>query len=228
MLVFLCSVPAYAEGGTINIEEEAPVVIDSDISIKARMEYSAGLPEFPITDGSGGGKLPDGTEISVTGAPTGAVILVVRKIAQTETEPYKWFKEVLGNREMQAYEIFFRDAEGNRIDADGAAIKVSTPDGMTNITVCSVDPDNSNAKFTANIKDGKAIFRTDGSRYYVLAGTKSGITPTPDPDREDENIPNAGNDFNMMFWINQAVVAPIGMMICLVFRKRQKKEDDAA
>ncbi len=247
MLVFLWSVPAYAASSTIHIEEPIPagekLVADANISIKAKVDYSTGLPEFPITNGNGGGKLPDGTEIAETGAPAGATYLVVRQIAQTETEPYKWFEEVLGDNTMQAYEIFFRDDRGNRISASGASIKVSIPDGMTEIVVYSLDPDNSSAKLPANIKDGKAIFCTDGRRYYVLTGTKSGTTPRPNPDnsvsKPDNTIPKptpapgggkddppkTGDESNVLLWLLLAVVALIGIVICLVNWKCQKNKD---
>ena len=230
LLVFMCSAPAYAAGGSFHIEEELAegetVVMDGDITVEVRVDHSTGLPEFPLSGGSGGGTLPDGTEISVTGAPAGATYLVVRQISQMLTEPYKWFKDVLGNKSMQAYEIFFRDDLGNRIAANGATIKVSTPSGMTEIVVYSVDPDESNAKLTVNIKDGKAIFRTDGKRYYVLTGTISGTTPDPDVPKPDDpnDPPKTGDESNMMLWIILLIVAFVGMVLCVVLGKRRKKD----
>lgn len=155
--------------GAINASAQTVV---EERPIYGKITYESALPEFPVSNGGGGGTLPDGTEIAVSGVPNGAVTLVVNKIDHSETEPYAWFKQVLGNKGsvMQAYEIYFLDADRNRIAAEGAGITVSIPGNMEEPKVYSVTPAGSYGALGATIAGGKISFTTDGSHYYVLAG----------------------------------------------------------
>ena len=187
------------------------------VDVFAKYLFVSGLPEFALKNGEGGGTLSDGTEISVTGAPSNATWLVVRQIPQSVSEPYEWFREVLGNKTMQAYEIYFRDDLGNRIPANGAVVTITVPGGMSDVDVYSVDPNNSHAELTSSIKNGKVTFRTDGKRYYVLTGTASSSGG------DGNDPPKTGDDSRVLLWLLLLLVAFAGMVLCIALGKRRRK-----
>lgn len=131
------------------------------------------LPKFPVSGGEAGGTLPDGSVIDTENAPTGAAQLVVRMIPKTDTAPYTWFFQVLAGKGsvLQAYEIFYLDADGNRLDAQNTRITLSVPEGMDEPKAHSVQPSGSNLALTTVVSGGNVSFTTNGSWYYVLAGT---------------------------------------------------------
>ena len=144
----------------------------ASIDVYAKYMYDTGLSEFPVEDGKGGGTLPDGTEIEVENAPDDAVVLVVRKIPQTETAAYTWFAQVLSGKgsQFQAYEIYFMDKDYNRIPASGAKITLTAPKDMDDTKMFSVTPAGSYRQLTLTLANANGSFTTDGSRYYVFAG----------------------------------------------------------
>ena len=63
--------------------------------------------------------------VTVTGAPANAKTLVVVPIPSSVSEAYDWFSDCLekiGNP-LAAYEVYFLDANGNRISADGSSLE---------------------------------------------------------------------------------------------------------
>ncbi len=216
-LVSLLPVVAFA---TTELPKVLPY--EKEIPVLVRAVYTSDLPEFPIDDGEGGGKLPDGTDVWVEDAPAGAVILVVRKIDQSETGPYTWFKQVLnGKGELfQAYQIYFLDADRNRIEANGAVITLSIPDGMKKTVLYSVDTDSSYAKLTDILKGSKVRFTTDGSLYYVFAGYK----PTGGTNGGSAGV-KTGDASHIFLWMGICAVSLLILLLILWLLKKRKKEE---
>lgn len=160
----------------------------SDVVAKYVTTY-AGEYRADIVDGeaTAGG-------ITVTGAPANAVMLVVIPM---EGDALSWVDGCVDGSALAAYDIHFLDAEGNRINANGA--KVSVTASGSNLTVSSVTTSGTDRKLTSEVSSGKASFTTDGSHYYVIAQkTGGGEEPSPGPGdtvtvpvRGDENTVHA-------------------------------------
>ncbi len=194
---------------------------ETSFAILARTVYKSALPEFPIEDGEGGGKLPDGTEIWVEDAPGGAVLLVVRKIDQSETGPYTWFKQVLsGKGELfQAYEIYFIDTGRNCLPADSVKVTLSIPGDMDKPVLYSVATDSSYAKLTDTLKGTKAQFTTDGSHYYVFTGWK------PADDTTGDGFVKTGDASHIFRWSGICAVSLLMLLLMFWLLKKRKKEE---
>ena len=101
VLLLSCTVTAFAA-------EDDPV----EIGVYAKTECSIeGEYTAPIENGSASVTTPDGT-VAVTNAPAGAVTLVVIPM---EGEALTWVDGCVDADTVAAYDIHFRDAEGNEI-----------------------------------------------------------------------------------------------------------------
>ena len=102
--------------------------------------------------------------ITVTGAPANAVTLVVIPM---EGDALSWVDGCVDGSALAAYDIHFLDAEGNRINANGA--KVSITVSGTELTVSSVNTNGDDAALTCEVSNGTVSFTADGNPYYVVA-----------------------------------------------------------
>lgn len=102
--------------------------------------------------------------ITVTGAPANAVTLVVIPM---EGDALSWVDGCVDGSALAAYDIHFLDAEGNRINANGA--KVSVTVSGSSLIVSSVTTAGTDKVLTSEMSGGKASFTADGSHYYVIA-----------------------------------------------------------
>lgn len=154
VLLLSCTVTAFAA-------EDDPV----EIGVYAKTEQNIdGEYTAPIENGSASVTTPDGT-VTVTNAPDNAVTLVVIPM---EGEALTWVDGCVDGDAVAAYDIHFRDADGNRINANGA--KVSITVSGTDLTVSSVTTSGEDKPLTSEVSGGKVSFTTDGSHYYVIAG----------------------------------------------------------
>ena len=154
VLLLSCTVTAFAV-------EDDPV----EIGVYAKTECSIeGEYTAPIENGSASVTTPDGT-VSVTNTPTDAVTLVVIPM---EDEALTWIAGCVEDNAVAAYDIHFRDAQGNRINANGA--KVSIAVSGTKLSVSSVTTSGADQTLTSEVAGGEVSFTTDGSHYYVIAG----------------------------------------------------------
>ena len=152
VLLLSCTVTAFAG-------EDDPV----EIGVYAKTECSIeGEYTAPIENGSASVTTPDGT-VSVTNTATDAVTLVVIPM---EGEALTWIAGCVEDNAVAAYDVHFRDAQGNRINANGA--KVSIAVSGTKLSVSSVTTSGTDTPLTAETANGKVSFTTDGSHYYVL------------------------------------------------------------
>lgn len=194
----------------------------TSFAIKARVVYTSGLPEFPIDQGKGGGTLPDGTEIWVENAPNGAVTLVVRKIDQSETGPYTWFKQVLnGKGELfQAYEIYFLDVGRNRIAATNVRVALSVPGNMRKAMLYSVDSSGAFSQLTDTLHGVMAVFTTDGRPYYVFAGYKPFGVYIP-----GSGFIKTGDASHIFLWSGICAASLLILLLIFWLLKKRKKEE---
>lgn len=188
ILLLSCAIPASAAEGAL--DEQAP---QTQIGVYAKTESTLdGVYTAPITGGETAVTTPDGT-ITVTGAPRGALTLVVIPM---EGDALSWVDGCVDGTTLAAYDIHFLDAEGNRINANGA--KVSVTVSGSNLNVSSVTTSGTDTPLTTETVNGKVSFTTDGSHYYVLTEnhetqTKVEIENFGDEDVTDD-LKDAGYD----------------------------------
>jgi hypothetical protein len=178
-------------------------------------EYTA-----PIEDGAA-----SAAGVTVTDAPFNAVTLVI--IPMTG-EALEWIDGCAGGDAVAVYDIHFRDAEGNRINADGA--KVSIAVSAADLAVSSVDTDGVAQTLVSAVSDGKVSFTTDGSPYYVLSEKKAGgeepgedVTvpgESEEPPR-DPVVPPTGDETVIWPWMMTAM-ASTAMLFILAYRDRKQ------
>ena len=144
-------------------------------------EYTAA-----VENGSATVTTPDGT-VTVTNASNGAVTLVVIPM---KGEALTWVDGCVDTDAIAAFDIHFLDANGNRINVNGAKVSITVTG--TELTVSSVTTSGADKTLTSEVAGGKVSFTTDGSHYYVIAKKVSGEEPGPGdtvtvPIRGDEN-----------------------------------------
>ena len=221
ILVCSMSIPAFAA----QEEKEQDVTVKYVSTVEG--EYSA-----PVTEGTATVEVED-VSVSVTGAPTTAVTLVVFPIPEREEEAHAWFAECLTEigTPLAAYDIYFLTADGTRINASGAAVTIDYPTYEGELIVCSVSTDGTAKTLTSVVKDDKVTFTTDGSNYYVLAEKKSASTTDPGTDDpgtttpDDPVSPPTGDDTMIWPWILVAIVV-LSLIFFLIFWKRRKKDEE--
>lgn len=157
VLLLSCTVTAFAA-------EDDPV----EIGVYAKTEQNIdGEYTAPIENGSASVTTPDGT-VAVTNAPDNAVTLVVIPM---EGEALTWVDGCVDADAVAAYDIHFRDADGNRINANGA--KVSIAVSGSELSVSSVTTSGEDKPLTSEVSGGKVSFTTDGSHYYAVSEKQS-------------------------------------------------------
>jgi len=170
-LLMLCVLvyPAFAA----EITDGSDVVVIYDITYEG--EYRGEVADGAATAGG----------ITVTDIPENAVTLV---IVPMKGEALSWIKACVDDDVTAAYDIHFLDADGNRINADGA--EVSAAVSGSELTVRSVATSGTDSKLTGTVSGGMLSFTTDGSHYYVICGKPGGDTVTV-PVRGNENTVHA-------------------------------------
>lgn len=123
----------------------------------------------------------DDVTITITGAPGGTVTLIVTPM---KGEAKSWISGCVDGSVLTAYDIYFLDADSNRINVDGVKVSITVPTTQTELMVSSVITSGTTQRLTAEFVDGKIIFTADGSHYYAIAEK----TAQPDPDEEHNVI----------------------------------------
>lgn len=168
-----------------------------DIDVYAKAQYDVeGVYPAPVTDGAAAVTTDEDITVSVTDAPESAVRLVV--IPVSEQEALQWITDSLKTtaEPVHIFDIYFEDADGSRIDADGAAVTVDCPHCADVPVVCSLDTDGEAQVLTASAQGTAVSFTTDGSPYYILAEKL-------DPESGGQAggpIPGTGDNSKMGLW----------------------------
>lgn len=204
-------------------------------------EYTA-----PAEDGEAAVTLPDGSTITVTGAPQEARTLVVVPIPESEKEAWGWLVDCLANTgtPVRAYDIYFLDADGNRLNADGVVIAITAPSSDGTLMACSVNTGGIGKVLAVEVNAGKITFNADGSSYYVLA-EKAGTAQTENPEQTSnpKNPSTPGNSStlqpsnladspktgdNSTIWLWMILVSTSGgtAIVLFVCSKRRKGQNN--
>lgn len=141
----------------------------------------------------------DGTQITVSNIPEGAVKLIVYSVpADTETEAWAWITNCLQGKGTPAYtfDIYFMDADGRRINADGTVVTVICPSDLQNPIVCSLDTNGAVTELETVVGDQTRArglmltFTTNGSNYYIVAEK----TTSSENDNKKDDVNQDDND----------------------------------
>lgn len=173
-MIFSLALPCYAA----EISDE-----DNNVTgdVYARYVSSVAWDDVPVVDGSAAATTDNGYTISVTGIPENTVVLRVVPIPSVETVAWSWFADCIGGDAiiLSIFDIYFEDADGNRINADGVNISISRVDGET--TVFAVATSGNTVELDGATTSGSIAFTANGSHYYVLT-EKAETGPTPGND----------------------------------------------
>ena len=104
----------------------------TDIGVYARYNDNTQWNTVPVDDnGRGTTTLPDGTEITVSGALKPGWQLVIDPI--TEKDALDWIGDILNGKakDLSPLHIYFIDASGNIKAADGVTVTVKQPEKLT-------------------------------------------------------------------------------------------------
>lgn len=173
-LMFSIALPCYAA----EISEEDDTVTGD---VYARYVSAVEWDDIPVVDGNAEATTANGYTVSVSGIPDNAVVLRVVPIPSAETAAWNWFADCIGSgaTSLSIFDIYFEDADGKRINADGVNISISSVDGET--IVFAVSTSGNAVELDSAISNGSIAFTANGSHYYVLA-KKTETDPTPGND----------------------------------------------
>lgn len=115
--------------------------------------------------------LPDGTHFTAEGIPENAVQWVIYSVPASEQEAWAWIMNCFKNMgtPIHVYDIYFLDADGNRINADGVAVTLVCPDCSGSYIIYALSTDGTLVRLENKTRSVSVRFVTNGSNYYVLA-----------------------------------------------------------
>jgi len=102
----------------------------------------------------------------------------------------RWIDSCVDGDAKAAYDIYFEDAEGNRIGANGVSVSVEV--SGSELTVSSVNTSGADKSLSSTTSDGSISFTTDGDDYYVIYEKDGGDQPGPSGDTV--TVPVRGDD----------------------------------
>ncbi|MBR2320327.1 MAG: LPXTG cell wall anchor domain-containing protein [Clostridia bacterium] len=207
LLLLSQSVTAFA------IEEEK----QADVYARA-VRTTLGVYLADIDDGTAEVTTEDDITIIVTDIPEGAVRLMVVPVPKTEREAWVWITACLkdAGTPIHTFDIYFKDADGNRISANGEKVTIDCPHCSGIPKVCSLTTSGAVRVLNDSAQGATVTFTTDGSTYYVIADK----APSDHPG--DSDIPQTGDNSHLAFWSGILVLSLIALFF-LVFWKRRKK-----
>lgn len=227
-IMFSLCLPCYA--AEISVPEKENIV---PIDAYARYISAGEWENIPVVNGNAEITI-SGYTVTVTNAPSNAAILRVIPIPSTETEAWNWFEECLGSdvTPLSIFDIYFEDAEGNRINADGVRVTITC--NMENANVYSVTTEGWTTNLNGCISNGQISFTANGSHYYVLSEERSMSEPsesecptaTDAPTQIDEDgehgSPATSDNRNFGVWIIILILSATGLL-CPELSGRKKR-----
>ena len=162
----------------------AETIEQKDVDVTAQyIQTAEGFNQAPVKNGEGSLTTEEGVKVSVSGAPGNARYLVVCPILKN-TDGGRWLIKCLNGRGnfICAYDIYFLDEAGNRINAEGTTVIIDSPADANNLEFYSVSTDGTVEVTDYSVKDNCITFKISGNRYYVFAEkTASDISVTQTP-----------------------------------------------
>lgn len=181
----------------------AETIEQKDVDVTAQyIQTAEGFNQAPVKNGEGSLTTEEGVKVSVSGAPGNARYLVVCPILKN-TDGGRWLIKCLNGRGnfICAYDIYFLDEAGNRINAKGVTVTIDSPADTDNLEVYSVSTDGTAAVPDYSVKNSSVIFTVSGNSYYVFMGktpsnTAITITPTQATNNQSSTKSNTSSEVN--------------------------------
>ena len=179
----------------------AETIEQKDVDVTAQyIQTAEGFNQAPVKNGEGSLTTEEGVKVSVSGAPGHARYLVVCPILKN-TDGGRWLIKCLNGRGnfICAYDIYFLDEAGNRINAKGVTVTIDSPADTDNFEVYSVSTDGTAAVPDYSVKNSSVIFTVSGNSYYVFVEktpTNATITPTQATNNQSSTKSNTSSEVN--------------------------------
>lgn len=179
----------------------AETIEQKDVDVTAQyIQTAEGFNQAPVKNGEGSLTTEEGVKVSVSGAPGNARYLVVCPILKN-TDGGRWLIKCLNGRGnfICAYDIYFLDEAGNRINAKGTTVTIDSPADTDNFEVYSVSTDGTAAVPDYSVKNSSVTFTVSGNSYYVFVEktpTNEAITPTQVANNQSSTKSNTSSEVN--------------------------------
>lgn len=179
----------------------AETIEQKDVDVTAQyIQTAEGFNQAPVKNGEGSLTTEEGVKVSVSGAPGNARYLVVCPILKN-TDGGRWLIKCLNGRGnfICAYDIYFLDEAGNRINAKGVTVTIDSPADTDNFEVYSVSTDGTAAVPDYSVKNSSVTFTVLGNSYYVFVEktpTNATITPTQATNNQSSTKSNTSSEVN--------------------------------
>ena len=179
----------------------AETIEQKDVDVTAQyIQTAEGFNQAPVKNGEGSLTTEEGVKVSVSCAPGNARYLVVCPILKN-TDGGRWLIKCLNGRGnfICAYDIYFLDEAGNRINAKGVTVTIDSPADTDNFEVYSVSTDGTAAVPDYSVKNSSVIFTVSGNSYYVFVEktpTNATITPTRATNNQSSTKSNTSSEVN--------------------------------
>lgn len=179
----------------------AETIEQKDVDVTAQyIQTAEGFNQAPVKNGEGSLTTEEGVKVSVSGAPGNARYLVVCPILKN-TDGGRWLIKCLNGRGnfICAYDIYFLDEAGNRINAKGVTVTIDSPADTDNFEVYSVSTDGTAAVPDYSVKNSSVIFTVSGNSYYVFVEktpTNAAITSTQAINNQSSTKSNTSSEVN--------------------------------
>lgn len=188
-LIMLYTTPLYAFAGTTSLHTDNS---KADIGVYVKFKDNTNRNHISIDEnGNGSLTLPDGTQIEINGADENNMRLMVDPI--TEKNAIEWLCGTIpsDSENTTAYHIYYIDAKGNTVPADGVTVTLTPKVKNTNIICYSVNPDSETKNISFKIENNAITFTVNGDPYYAIvektdSASTSNNTTAPDITATDE------------------------------------------
>lgn len=179
----------------------AETIEQKDVDVTAQyIQTAEGFNQGPVKNGEGSLITEGGVKVSVSDAPGTARYLVVCPIPKN-TEGGRWLIKCLNGKGdfICAYDIYFLDEAGNRINAEGTTVTIDSPVDADNLEFYSVSTDGTVAVTDYSVKNSSVTFTVLGNSYYVFVEktpTNAAITPTQVANNQSSTKSNTSSEIN--------------------------------
>lgn len=203
----------------------AETIEQKDVDVTARyIQTAEGFNQAPVKNGEGSLTTEEGVKASVSGAPGNARYLVVCPILKN-TDGGRWLIKCLNGRGnfICAYDIYFLDEAGNRINAEGTAVTIDSPADADNLEFYSVSTDGTVAVTDYSVKDSCITFKISGNRYYVFTektASDISVTQTPtagstgtDSQSKGNSVPKTADNTNILGLLIALVISAATVLL---------------
>lgn len=213
VMIISCSIPALA----VEVSDQMEISVNAKAVYNIEGEYSVNI------ENDGAAVTVDGNiTVTVTDAPKGVVRLIVTPIPTSEKEAWSWITGCLKYKgtPIHAFDIYFADESGKRINADGAVVTIDCPHCTEKPMVCSLTTSGEVKELSNNARSVSVTFTTDGSHYYVM--TEKVYKPTGDG-IHNTDTPQTGDKIQMELWLALLLVSGGLLTVKGVYGKKKKQ-----